>query len=247
MSSRQAVQVGGPPRVQLLPPEVGERARVAATLRLALTVLVLVTIVVGLGIGWAFWRNLQVQSDLLAAQDETTRIVQEQQQYAEADIAASLTEGVTELGRAATAQEILWSGLLYGVIAVLPPGTTVINSVTFDGSAPWEVVASPTDPLLPPQAASFRLDLASPSMAEAAIAIRAIETLPWAGAVNTSSVSNVGFVQTTLTISVNSKALAGRFAEPTPSPTPGETDNPALDAPVTDSPTSTPTEEGGDE
>lgn len=227
MSARDAA-IGGTPTVQLLPPEVGQRARAARQLRTALSVLVVVAVIAGLGFGWSFWQNLQAQTQLADARAETSRLLAEQQEYADVQAALGVVTDVETIEKAATAYEVLWSQrideILVAVTAASESGLFGLSKgIELQVTPPWRDPDVSTNPLVAQPRAQMSLSFLTESTSEAAEFVRAIEKLDWVAGVRVTTVSSGGGFVSDMVIFLTDTSYSGRFAEGAEEPADGST------------------------
>lgn len=207
-------QVGGEPRVQLLPPSVRERERTRASMRLGVLVLILGVVVSGALIGFGYLRQLATADALAQANARTAELLAQRAQYAEATQVATTIDQVLETQIAVTSYEIDVAELLGELRARLREGMS-IEQMTFTSQAPWGQPLPGEDVLAPPRIATIDLTIMSTTIADGTAFRDSLATLPgYSSAVllNTS-VGTDGRVTTTLTLALATDAVSGRFLE----------------------------------
>lgn len=215
MSRKNAIVLGGEPRVFLLPPEAAVREKARGMRRLSVLLLVLLIVMVGAGYGWAFYKNSDAQTALATSQAQTQSLVTQRQKYAEATTVASLVSGVAESKTLGSSTEVLWADLISAVRASLPAGV-LIESATMKARAPWEPELTPAGPLRQPRVATLSFVISSPTILDATEIVRALVNVPGFADATPDSVSQAdGIYSTTVTLNVSEKALANRFATDT--------------------------------
>lgn len=154
-AARQAGHPGRPlvpgapsvPQVNLLPPEI-RASRSLATLKRVLA-LVLVA-VLALGVAGYFWAGLQVQAaeEALAEQEqESTRLLNAQREFAEVPQVLGQLERATQARLLGTSTEVMWAPFLRSLMATAPRGVA-FEKIEFFGSTPTAQLTAPSNPLL---------------------------------------------------------------------------------------------------
>lgn len=204
--------LGGEPRVDLLPPEVELVKKARAQRRILVLLVVLAIAVVGAGYGLATIRAGAAQLGLLAAQERTLALIDEQAQYAEASAATRLLATIEATRSQATSTEIVWADVFDAITEVLPPNTYAAWNAT--SRLPWEPELTASGPLREPRVGTLILVITSAQPIEATTLVRALDDLD--GFADASldileRVSDDGAYQTTVTLNLGVDALAGRF------------------------------------
>lgn len=224
-SNTPGLVLGGEPRVQLLPPSIKQREKNRA-LRRRLGMLVAFAVVVTvLGIGWAYLQKTQADMELEAANNETTAILAQQQQYAEAAQLANLVSRATEAERAVTSTEVLWQSAFLAIREHIPGGVTLIG-YDFLVPAPWEQPLLPEGPIREERSAKLVLELRGDDYAPAATFVERVASIYAFADIKIDSVSyDDGVYVTKVAMTFDADAISGRFAEAgidTSSPEEGE-------------------------
>jgi hypothetical protein len=154
--SSSPVQLGGTPRVHLLPPEIEDdrRAR-SVTRRLAWGVAVAVVLVLA-GTAIAFFQVTLANAALVNEQSRAAHLIMEQKKYAQVTTIQQQITGITAAQPVAADGEVLWAPFVAKVQATLPTGTTI---TAFTGSL---VGVAPTQLLQAPHVATLSITCDSP-------------------------------------------------------------------------------------
>lgn len=176
-SGRKAVPLGAPPRVSLMPPELGERVRqlgIQRGLRLIMfAVVVLVLAAVG-GVWYlAFNANLAAQAE----QARTTDLLLEQQKYADVQYAIRQTELGEAALRVGGSTEVDWQDYLNRVQASLPAGV-VLDSFTVDAATVTSQYPQSSIPLQGARVATLNFTAISPTLPEIPGWLNSMRDLP---------------------------------------------------------------------
>ena len=206
------LRLGGEPAVNLLPPEVAQRAKAKRTRQVLSLLVVGSVLIVGAGYGVAFSRSVASQAELVGAQDRTQALLTEQLEYADATRATGLiasAENARELG---ASTEVLWDDAIDAVKTYLPDGAR-IASATMSAPAPWETELLPAGPLREARVATVTFVVTSQAQLDATGIIRNLRGLEgFADASPDLVIADDDGFTTTITLNLNSDALSGRFA-----------------------------------
>lgn len=145
-SRSNVLVIGGPPRAELLPPEVAQGVK-ARALRRTLVVFIILTIgVTGLGVAGAAVLSA-ASAQLLAAETERgNQLIRDQGQYAEVRQITGLIAKAEEGLVLGSLTEISWKAYFAEIQRSLPKGTLVTNFQA-QTSTPTVPFALPTTPL----------------------------------------------------------------------------------------------------
>jgi len=213
--NRTALVLGGEPRVELLPPEVGVRAQAASLRRVATLGVIAAVVLVGGAYTLASLNNARAQVELTEAQERTSSLIAARQKYAEVSSATALADSIVAARALNASTEVLWSSLITEVSTKLPAGVS-IESATMKARSPWESTLAPSGPLRQARVGTVSMVLASPTIVDATTVIRGLETIPgYADATPDALTGGGGSYRLTITFNVGDKALSGRFAERT--------------------------------
>lgn len=218
MSARAATKplaglvLGGEPRVNLLPPEVGERARQRGVRARLGGVVVLSALLVAVGYGYAWWQTALAEGVLATEQARSNALLNEQLTYTEASAMKGLVDSTVLAQQVAVSGEVVWADIVaeLGTAADGIPVTLV--EYTAEGRAPWQAYLTPSGVLRAPRAASISLVFASASPVDVTAFQRRIDALD---IVADSSIDTVQYLpggyRTTLMVNLDMLALTDRY------------------------------------
>ena len=208
------LQVGGEPRVDLLPPELFAQRKAAGNLRrLGLGVVLVALLVIGT-IGLATFHSLRAQADLVAEQSRTQALLAQQKKYIEVrkvQVEVSSLQAAQQVG---TSTEIDWKKYLTAVQATLPANVT-LNSVTIDSASPLAAYAQSTVPLQGSRVATLSFTAVSPTLPEVPAWLDSLTSLPGYTDASPGSVTRdaaTGAYTVDITMHINQAAFTKRFA-----------------------------------
>jgi hypothetical protein len=215
-SSTPGLVLSAEPRAQLLPPSVKQREKNRATRRMMVLLVVLAVVVTGGGVAWGLLRAAQAQLSLLATQQLTDQILEQQAEYADAARMASLVTKSEEAQQVVTATEIQWASI-WEELKTYVPDDSRISGVAFQAPAPWETTFPPEGPLREPRVAVVTLEIAGDGYGGAA---RFVEKIPAIFGFSDVKIDRTelidGVYRTTVKITLTADAVSGRYAdEPT--------------------------------
>lgn len=213
MSARRAVTdliVGGPPRVDLLPPEVRERERGRAAAGGAAFAILIAVGIVGAGYAVGTVLNLTAQTHLDSASNHTQQLLKEQEEFAE------VQQIKGQLGLAGTAQRVGaasmtdWGGLVGRVAAVLP-GT--VQSIRGDVASPLEGFPQSAIPLQGTRVGALQVTVRTATLPDVSAWLDSLAALDFVVDVvpGTISVQEDGSYLTDLIINFNEEAIKNPF------------------------------------
>lgn len=211
-TSKKAVPVGASPRVSLMPPELGQRAKSLAaqrSLRTALVGVILLTIV---AVGAAWYYSFLSTTALAAAQQRTSDLLLEQQSYAE----VQRTVKSVELGEAALrvggSTEIDWQDYLGLVQASLPEGV-VIETFSVDASTATSQYPQASVPLQGARIATLEFTATSATLPSIPDWLVALRKLPGYVDANpgTVAISEGGSYTAGITMHIDAQAYTNRL------------------------------------
>ncbi|MGB3911261.1 MAG: hypothetical protein WBL06_12390 [Pseudolysinimonas sp.] len=214
------------PRAQLLPPSVKQREKNRAARRMMVLLVIFSVVITGAGVGWGFLRAAQAHLSLLATQQLTAQILEQQAEYADAARMAMLVTQGEEAQQVVTATEIQWASLFARASEYLPEGTRVAG-IAFQAPAPWETTFPPEGPLREPRVAVATFELAGVSYDGAAHFVAKIPSIFGFSDVKIDKTEfKDGEYTTTLKVTFDPDALSGRYLtdEPTDQTTDEATD-----------------------
>lgn len=224
------------PRVQLLPPFVAQRAKARSSVRLGIMLVILGAVVAGGLFVLGALRVTVAQLALAEANTETQVILQQQAEYRIATDTAAMVAQTTETQLMATSYEIAWADLLRTIKGFVPEGGA-LQSFTATSQAPWASGLEIEDPLRTPRIATVEIVVDTVSIPDAvalAERLRAIDGFADA-VVTTSAVGVDGRATTTISLTLSTDSVSGRFVVSDDEVAEGEeTTSPAPDESATD-------------
>ena len=206
--------LGGVPRANLLPPEVGLAAKARSLHRVLSVVVVAAMVVVGLGYAGATLRASQAQSGLDAENARTTSLLAEQAKYVEVRSVNNTLRLTTAARQVGASTEINWQAYLQSIQASLPAGTTVTDFTAASGS-PWVAFVQPTVPLQGERIAELVFTATSPSLPDVQAWLNALRTLKGFVDASPGTVQlqeDDGTYEVKITMHISQEALSNRFA-----------------------------------
>lgn len=202
------------PQVDLLPPEVRQARRSKRTKALLVLGVILVALL-GL-LGWIFARFqlLDANQELATVQDETTRLEQEQQSYAEVPRVKAQLSTVEQALSTAAGHEVLWKRYLEAFRAVTPGEVSYDNLSAAVSEATSQAAAA--QPLQQPSIGQITFSARSTKLVDTAAWMDAVEQVPglsdpWFTQATITDEGGQVYYQVTGTVQVNDVALAHRF------------------------------------
>ena len=225
-------------RVNLLPPEI-EGAKRASRARVGIVGLAIAAVlVVVVATAVSVFLAAAAQARLLAAQNETIQILQEQNEFIEVRTLAQQVETVKAAKLTGTLTEIEMQALIRAVDATLP-ADVLVSSFAIDSGSPIEEFPLPSSPLERPRVATLIMTATISNLDAVQQWVVGLKTLKGFADVFVSNVArneDTGSYEAIVTVNLNSELYRGRFApvdetavedgqsdgtvEPTPAPTP---------------------------
>jgi len=200
------------PRVQLLPAFVSKRSKVRSAIRLGVMLVVLGMILAGGMFTYGVFRLGTAELDLASANETTQQLLIQQQEFRIATDTAAMVEQTTEAQLVATSYEIAWGPLLNAIRRALPADAK-IATITATNQAPWDTPLEVEDPLRTPRIATIEIVLDTKTVQDA---LRVNSRLAQLAGYADSSVLSVavgtdGRVTTTISLTLSTDAVSGRF------------------------------------
>lgn len=124
-SAVKGLELGGVPRVHLMPPEFEERRKAEVLIRRLLAAGAAVLVVILLSVGAASLQLAVTNSALASEQARTATLATEQAKYAVVTTINSQTSQIESMQPQAATGEIMWEPYLALVGATLPADTTI--------------------------------------------------------------------------------------------------------------------------
>lgn len=217
----EGLVLGGEPRVHLIPPAVLARKQGKSLRRRLGLAVVGVIVLVAVGLGLATLSTAASQNSLLAAQQQTTSILQEQAKYGIVTKVQADASAIKSSQKLVTAQEILWTPFYRNFQKTLP-SDGAINNITANLDSPLSGTSTATsssdssNPLAPPTGAHVATVTGVVTMAQSEISnwlntltklTGFVDATPTSVTVN----SNGPGYAVAFTMHINSDALANRF------------------------------------
>jgi len=212
-ASGRALELGASPRANLLPPEVLVDLKRKGAQRALWVGVAGVVVVVLVGTGAAVFTSITASMNLLAAQDESTVLAQEQATHSEIrDIKANvaLSEAARQVG---TSTEIDWKTYLLALQDTLPSGVA-ITSVSTDGATPITDYAQSDTPLEGARVGTLTFEAISPELPSIPVWLGGLATLDgFVDAVpNSVTLNEDGGYLVSMSMHINAEAYSQRFA-----------------------------------
>lgn len=205
--------LGGPPRANLLPPEVGFVVKSRAMRRKATALIVLAVLVVLAAYGGATYLELVAQNQLDAATNRTQELLAEQGKFSEVRQVTSMLLTAEAAQQVGTSTEIDWEAYLTDIQASLPAGTLVTNVVA-ETATPITAFAPPSAPLQGDRIGELKFTATSSSLPDVEQWLYALAKLDGYVDASPGSVtlnSGTTTYEVTITMHVNKDALLLRF------------------------------------
>ncbi|MEO7349944.1 MAG: hypothetical protein ABIW32_08840 [Terrimesophilobacter sp.] len=205
--------IGGPPRADLLPPEVGLAAKSRVMRRNAAALIILTVLAVIAVYGGVTFLALGAQSQLDAATNRTQQLLAEQGKYSEVKQVTSMLKAAEAARMVGTSTEIDWEAYLTAIQNSLPAGTLVTNVVA-ETATPITAFAPPSAPLQGDRIGELKFTATSSSLPDVEQWLDALAKLdgyvdasPGSVTLNADAMS----YEVTITMHVNKDALLLRF------------------------------------
>ncbi|MET0716268.1 MAG: hypothetical protein ABWY57_15270 [Mycetocola sp.] len=210
--STDPIEIGGVPKVDLLPPEVRAQAAVRVVRRRAVLAILAAIVLLGLAGAYAGFANFTSALQLANAQQNTNILLAEQLKYGEIRKVQSNITAVQDAQRVGAWTEVDWENYLQLIGATVPAGVGV-TGVAIDASTPLTVFTQPTVPLQGSRIATVVLDGTAPDLEHVKQWLDALATLPgFSDAVPGSvATSEGGGFNVTVTMHVGQGAFWNRF------------------------------------
>jgi len=158
--------LAGEPRVQLLPRFVQEREKARVARRMIVLLVILVVVAVGGATFAAYLKSTLAQSELAAANQTTQDLLEQQKKYAPGAVAAANLADLEQAIGLAGATDVLWADLTHQIADSRPPGSTMVE-VTWTTREPWGAPLLPEGALRSPREATVQFVLSSVSIPDA--------------------------------------------------------------------------------
>lgn len=205
--------VGGAPKANLLPPEVGIVAKGRIMRRNAVLLVALAVIIVIAGYAGGTVLAIAAQAQLAAANERTNTLITEQAKYSEVRQIATMLDTAAAAERVGMSTEIDWKAYLDEIQKSLPAGTSVTNVVA-ETATPLTDFAQPSAPLQGDRIGELKFTATSSSLPDVEKWLEALAKLdgfvdasPGSIQLNTETED----YEVTITMHVNTDALLLRF------------------------------------
>ena len=211
-SSGAKVMLGGEPRVQLLPPIVGQREKAKASRRMAVLLVLLSFAIAGGLFVYGFFRVAAAQLALAQANRTTEELIVQQGEYRIATDIATAVSQAQEAQRVTTSYEISWAPLLAQIQSFLEPEAELM-SIEVVNQAPWAEALAVEDPLRTPRIATIALTVNSTTFAGPLYLSQRLSAIPgYADSVIESIVVGTdGMTTTKISLTLSTGAVSGRY------------------------------------
>lgn len=213
-STDSRLVLGGVPRVNLLPPEVGQAAK-ARSLRAGLSLLVVAAmVIVGTGYALASLHAGTAQQSLDRVNQRTVELLAQQKKYVEVRTVTSDLALTTAARQVGSSTEVDWKSYLESIQASLPGGTTIVTFTATTGS-PLEEFIQPSVPLQGERIAELTFSAETASLPDVPAWLNALASLKGFVDASPGSVTLADGIYTAdIKMHINEKALANRFPGP---------------------------------
>jgi hypothetical protein len=145
-SAATKLVVGGPPRADLLPPEVAQGVKAKSLRRTLVLLVVLAVVVAGAGSLGSTLLALNSTVALEASSARTAELLAQQGEYSEVRQVTAMLDKAEIARRVGTSTEINWKSYTAEVQSSLP-ADTVITGLIAEASTPTSTYSAPTIPL----------------------------------------------------------------------------------------------------
>ncbi|MGV8886080.1 MAG: hypothetical protein ACOH1T_10915 [Microbacteriaceae bacterium] len=211
-SKSNVLVIGGPPRAELLPPEVAQGVKARALRRLLAVFIILSIAVVALAVGGAAVGS-GASAQILAAETERgNQLILEQGKYAEVRQITALIGKAEEGLVLGSLTEISWKAYFSQIQGSLPKGTVVTNFHA-ETSTPTMPFAQPTVPLQGERIGELRFTATSKTLPDIEEWLNALSTVT--GFVDASpgsiALDEEGTYVVNITMHINKDALNHKF------------------------------------
>ncbi|MCU1471533.1 MAG: hypothetical protein JWQ39_2682 [Glaciihabitans sp.] len=213
-ANTSGITLGGEPRVNLLPPEVGERGQARKTRRL---MIILIVIAVGVVIGaysLAAVRAVTEQAGLDAANAKTAQILVQKQKYVSASAIAAQVSAIQGALKQNASTEVQWYVAYAQIEAMLPKGAALASGAFIAPAGIDTPLVAKSGLRNQTPAATLTLQVAGLTLPQAVDLMPQLNALPSFGDVTLDSVgTDHGPYVAQFTIDLTPKAYSGRFAD----------------------------------
>jgi Tfp pilus assembly protein PilN len=217
--SNDRLVFGQPPRADLLPPEFRQEATLRRQRRSLIAIAVLAIVVVLLGYGYATFGSATSDLRYQAALAETQSLLEQKKDYADISSMQGRVAAIKAAQIVGSAPEIDWKTYLSLVDATFPDGMSM-DSVGAVAVAPGRTSTSPNSPLEGNNIATLDFQVRTRSLPSISQWIENLGFLPGFVNADASSISksDSGEYTASVTMHIDSGALAHRFDADLPDP-----------------------------
>jgi Tfp pilus assembly protein PilN len=207
------IVVGGPARIDLLPPEVHNRQRNRATRRRMLFLVAVVAVATAGGVAFSVFQAASAQARLSQEQDRSQALLAQQLEFQEVTSLTREVSAINDAREIGASTEILWQDYIQAVSATVPEGAA-ITILSVKSSSPITGVPQPMVPLQAPRVATLGITLAAPDLPTVSSWMAKLPELPGFADATLSTIAQAdsGFVAS-ITLNVGVDAFANRFIQ----------------------------------
>lgn len=212
-ATRKTIAFGAPPRVSLVPPEIGQRTKQLSVQRNLRLLMVLVLVLVLGGVAAAWYYQFSTAIALAGEMSRTAALTSQEAQYADVDQALEdVAIGETALAVGGST-EINWLDYLGRVQASLPAGV-VLDSYDVDAATATEQYKQSDSPLQGARIATLQFTALSPALPEIPAWLDSLRKLPGFVDANPGSVTlqeaGTGYTAS-ITMHIDAEAYSNRL------------------------------------
>lgn len=210
------VNVGGAPRVDLMPPEIRVKRAQLRTRRSLRLVLLGVFVVVVAGCVGAWTLGTVAQTSLSAAQAQQQQLVAQQATYSNVTTLNSSIALIKAGQKVGDSTEIDWDSYLSKLQATLPAGST-FSTVAVTTTTPLSTLGQSTTPLEGSRIATVLFTVSSTSITSVPVLMNNLKTLPGfvdatlGDVTSTSTDKGPASYTSNITMHINTQAFSNRF------------------------------------
>ena len=206
------MNVGGAPRVDLMPPEIRvkrSQLRTRRSLRLALFA-VAVVVIVGCGASWLL--ATVAQTTLSAAQAQQQQLIVQQGTFSDVTSTKSSIALAQAAQKVGDSSEIDWQAYLTKLQTALPAGTA-LTSVAITSATPITAFSQANTPLQGARVATITFTVSSPSLPSVPQLLNGLKTLPGFVDATPGSLAQIqnGAYTVNIELHIGTQAFANRF------------------------------------
>lgn len=209
--SARIIEIGGDPRVDLLPPEVRAERRAASNVRRSWAAVASLAVVVLLGVSGVSLYAATAATELSAAQSQTSALFAQQQKYGDVRTVQEKSNLIKAAQSVGGSTEIDWNAYLAKVQATLPSDVT-ITAVSLDSASPLLPYLQASGPLQGSRIATVTFTASSPTLPSLPTWLDGLGKLPgFADATPGAVAFSDGTYTSTVTMHITDAAYSGRY------------------------------------